>query len=219
MRRFTNPEDAKGHLERAEPSPRGQSRWPGRRQGRTGHRLSEPRPNHWVEQFVGRRRPVVIEGLSRRPGGQRVCGLHRPRSRSLAPARDYKRLLAVTSEPNTGGMGAYSPVDDLPTGLVDVPWSRDRTHLAQMTEAETRLPGLPLYRVGPDASPAREFSSSTSASVTRRPGAASPARDRPHRGPGRGRAHLVGSSHGQRGPGRHRLSGVTAWWRCDQGTP
>jgi phosphoribosylamine--glycine ligase len=37
----------------------------------------------------------------------------------LEPARDYKRLLEGDEGPNTGGMGSYSPVDDLPEGLVD----------------------------------------------------------------------------------------------------
>ncbi len=37
----------------------------------------------------------------------------------LAPARDYKRLGDGDTGPNTGGMGAYSPVPDLPAGLVD----------------------------------------------------------------------------------------------------
>jgi len=37
----------------------------------------------------------------------------------LEPARDYKRLLDGNEGPNTGGMGSYSPVDDLPEDLVD----------------------------------------------------------------------------------------------------
>jgi len=37
---------------------------------------------------------------------------------ALEPARDYKRLLDGDKGPNTGGMGAYSPVDDLPDDLV-----------------------------------------------------------------------------------------------------
>lgn len=36
----------------------------------------------------------------------------------LEPARDYKRLLDHDQGPNTGGMGAFSPVPDLPKGLV-----------------------------------------------------------------------------------------------------
>ena len=36
----------------------------------------------------------------------------------LEPARDYKRLLDGDRGPNTGGMGSYSPVSDLPPGLV-----------------------------------------------------------------------------------------------------
>ncbi len=36
----------------------------------------------------------------------------------LEPARDYKRLLDADHGPNTGGMGAYSPVIDLPEGLI-----------------------------------------------------------------------------------------------------
>jgi phosphoribosylamine--glycine ligase len=38
---------------------------------------------------------------------------------SLAPARDYKRLLDGNQGPNTGGMGSYSPVPDIPAGLND----------------------------------------------------------------------------------------------------
>jgi phosphoribosylamine--glycine ligase len=38
----------------------------------------------------------------------------------LEPARDYKRLGAGDEGPNTGGMGSYSPVTDLPDGLLDL---------------------------------------------------------------------------------------------------
>jgi phosphoribosylamine---glycine ligase len=37
----------------------------------------------------------------------------------LAPARDFKRVGAGDTGPNTGGMGAYSPLDDFPGELVD----------------------------------------------------------------------------------------------------
>jgi len=38
---------------------------------------------------------------------------------ALAPARDYKRLGDGDTGPNTGGMGSYSPVEDLPRGLIE----------------------------------------------------------------------------------------------------
>lgn len=37
----------------------------------------------------------------------------------LEPARDFKRLQDGDRGPNTGGMASYSPVEDLPPGLVD----------------------------------------------------------------------------------------------------
>ena len=41
------------------------------------------------------------------------------RAVALEPARDYKRHLDGGRGPNTGGMGCYSPVTDLPDDLVD----------------------------------------------------------------------------------------------------
>ncbi|HUO45906.1 MAG TPA: phosphoribosylamine--glycine ligase [Acidimicrobiia bacterium] len=38
---------------------------------------------------------------------------------ALEPARDYKRLLDGDKGTNTGGMGSFSPVDDLPPDLVE----------------------------------------------------------------------------------------------------
>ena len=38
----------------------------------------------------------------------------------LPPARDYKRLRDGDAGPNTGGMGSYAPVTDLPPGFLDM---------------------------------------------------------------------------------------------------
>jgi phosphoribosylamine--glycine ligase len=56
----------------------------------------------------------------------------------LEPARDYKRLSDGDLGPNTGGMGAYSPVDDLPEGLVQ--WTT--THVAEPTLAQLASMGI-----------------------------------------------------------------------------
>ncbi len=59
----------------------------------------------------------------------------------LQPARDYKRLGNNDQGPNTGGMGCYSPVDDLPAGLVE--WTVD--HVMKPVLQHMELEGHP-YR-------------------------------------------------------------------------
>jgi phosphoribosylamine--glycine ligase len=73
----------------------------------------------------------------------------------LQPARDYKRLLDGDQGPNTGGMGAYSPVPDLPPDLTATTM-RDviEPTLAQMVEEGSPFrgflyAGLVLTRDGP----------------------------------------------------------------------
>ncbi len=56
----------------------------------------------------------------------------------LEPARDYKRLSDGDLGPNTGGMGAYSPVDDLPDDLVQ--WTT--THVAKPTLTQLASMGI-----------------------------------------------------------------------------
>ena len=63
--------------------------------------------------------PVVVVIEERLTGAEAsliaICDDHG--ALALPPARDHKRLLDGDEGPNTGGMGAYSPVPDLPDSL------------------------------------------------------------------------------------------------------
>jgi phosphoribosylamine--glycine ligase len=73
----------------------------------------------------------------------------------LSPARDYKRLRSHGEGPNTGGMGSYSPVGDIPESLVD--WTTADVTLPVLEELKRRdidytgflYVGLMLTRDGP----------------------------------------------------------------------
>ena len=58
----------------------------------------------------------------------------------LQPAQDFKRIGEGDSGPNTGGMGAYSPLDWAPAGLVDEVMER----VLQPTVDELRRRGTPF---------------------------------------------------------------------------
>jgi phosphoribosylamine--glycine ligase len=61
----------------------------------------------------------------------------------LAPARDYKRIGEGDTGPNTGGMGAYSPVPEVPQELVD----RIRAEVHQPVVDELARRGTPFHGV------------------------------------------------------------------------
>lgn len=63
--------------------------------------------------------PVVVEEFLDGPEVSVFAVCTADRAVPLQPARDYKRLLDGDVGPNTGGMGSYSPVLDLPAGLVE----------------------------------------------------------------------------------------------------
>lgn len=69
---------------------------------------------HWIEHG-----PVVIEEYLEGPEVSIFAVCTGSGAVTLEPARDYKRLLEGDEGPNTGGMGSYSPVLDLPPGLVE----------------------------------------------------------------------------------------------------
>jgi phosphoribosylamine--glycine ligase len=54
----------------------------------------------------------------------------------LAPARDYKRLSDNGEGPNTGGMGSYSPVTDIPESLVE--WTTANVTIPVLEELKRR---------------------------------------------------------------------------------
>jgi phosphoribosylamine--glycine ligase len=61
----------------------------------------------------------------------------------LSPAQDFKRVGDDDAGPNTGGMGAYSPLDWAPEGLVD----EVVTRIAQPVVDEMRRRGTPVAGV------------------------------------------------------------------------
>lgn len=95
---------------------------------------------HWAEKG-----PVVVEEYLDGPEVSVFAVCTESGAVPLEPARDYKRLLENDEGPNTGGMGSYSPVDDLPAGLVEGTM-RDvmEPTLARMAEDGNRFTGF-LY--------------------------------------------------------------------------
>lgn len=96
--------------------------------------------DHWIEHG-----PVVVEEFLEGPEVSVFAVCTEDGAVALEPARDYKRLLEGDEGPNTGGMGSYSPVDDLPSALVDDVMDRVVIPtLEQMREDGTAFTGF-LY--------------------------------------------------------------------------
>ncbi|HJQ76085.1 MAG TPA: phosphoribosylamine--glycine ligase [Acidimicrobiia bacterium] len=90
---------------------------------------------HWVE-----RGPVVVEEFLEGAEVSIFAVCTGSGAVALEPARDYKRLLEGDEGPNTGGMGAYSPVEDLPSGLVEETMER----VVRPTLSQMRVDGAPF---------------------------------------------------------------------------
>ena len=140
---FTDPAEAKAHIDRSE------GPYVVKADGLAGGKgvlVTESRNDatswvdHWIETG-----PVVVEEYLDGPEVSVFAVCTASGAMPLEPARDYKRLLEGDEGPNTGGMGSYSPVDDLPTGLVEETM-RSVVHptLAQMREEGNPFTGF-LY--------------------------------------------------------------------------
>ena len=88
---------------------------------------------------------VVIEDYLDGPEVSLFCLIDGTDAVALLPAQDFKRLGDGDSGPNTGGMGAYAPLDWAPAGLVEEVL-RDvvRPTIAEMARRGTPFAGL-LY--------------------------------------------------------------------------
>ncbi len=79
---------------------------------------------------------VVVEERLRGPEASVIALCDGRDALALPAARDHKRLGDGDTGPNTGGMGAYSPVPDLPDGLVAQ--AVERFHLPALVELARR---------------------------------------------------------------------------------
>jgi phosphoribosylamine--glycine ligase len=114
----------------------------------------------WVERCLGGAfgkagHTVVIEDYLAGPEVSVLAFCDGRDAVPLQPARDYKRLSDNDQGPNTGGMGCYAPIEDLPAGLID--WTLDHVlrPVLQYMESEGNpyrgflYAGLVLTQQGP----------------------------------------------------------------------
>ena len=83
---------------------------------------------------------VVVEAFLDGPEVSLFCVCDGEVAVPLAPAQDFKRVGDGDTGPNTGGMGAYSPLDWAPDGLVDMVMER----VTDPVLAEMRRRGTPF---------------------------------------------------------------------------
>lgn len=86
---------------------------------------------------------VVIEEFLDGPEISLFCLTDGTEVRALVPAQDFKRIGDGDTGPNTGGMGAYSPLPWAPEGLTE----EVLTRIARPTVAEMRRRGAPFVGV------------------------------------------------------------------------
>lgn len=113
---FTDPAAAREHLNRSE------GPFVVKADGLAGGKgvlVTESRDDAiaWADRWA-EAGPVVVEEFLDGPEVSLFAVCTEAGAVPLEPARDYKRLLDGDEGPNTGGMGSFSPVDDLPEGFV-----------------------------------------------------------------------------------------------------
>jgi phosphoribosylamine--glycine ligase len=87
--------------------------------------------------------PVVVEEFLEGPEVSLLALCDGESALPLAPARDYKRIGERDTGPNTGGMGAYSPVDGVGAALVE----EVRETILQPVIEELERQGTPFHGV------------------------------------------------------------------------
>lgn len=135
---FTEPEEARSHLDQTE------GPYVVKADGLAGGKgvlVTESRTDalSWVDYWI-EAGPVVVEEYLEGPEVSVFAVCTESGAVPLEPARDYKRLLEGDEGPNTGGMGSYSPVNDLPPRLVEEVMSR----VVEPTLARMREDGNPF---------------------------------------------------------------------------
>jgi phosphoribosylamine--glycine ligase len=98
---------------------------------------------HAAEALAKPGRRVVVEEFLDGPEVSLFCLSDGSTVVPFAPAQDFKRVGDGDEGPNTGGMGAYSPLDWAPSGLVDEVVER----VAQPTVDEMARRGTPFAGV------------------------------------------------------------------------
>lgn len=136
--RFTEPEPAKSHLDSHD------GPYVVKADGLAGGKGvlvtdSKADARSWVDHWIGEG-PVVIEDFLDGPEVSVFAVCTDSGAVALEPARDYKRLLEGDEGPNTGGMGSYSPVADLPSDLVE----HTMSHVVRPTLAQMEDDGNPF---------------------------------------------------------------------------
>ena len=99
-----------------------------------------------TDMLVGHRfgdAPVVVEEFLEGVELSVLALCDGERAVPLAPARDFKRIGEGDTGPNTGGMGAFSPVDGVDAALIE----RVRAEICQPVVDELARRGTPFHGV------------------------------------------------------------------------